>query len=145
MLKVAVVILAVMHIFAGIVALASFIAPKTMIRSTFEAMTGEEIDSVQDADLLKVILNRQSKVGFYALSTVVFSLFVLFAGFRKAQKWAWWCFLIVGGIVWGEGLISYILIGSMMYILIYAIGTALLLLGVLLPIKAFFGTEVEEA
>jgi len=145
MLKVAVVILAVMHIFAGIVALASFIAPKTMIRSTFEAMTGKEIDSVQDADLLKVILNRQSKVGFYALSTVVFSLFVLFAGFRKAQKWAWWCFLIVGGIVWGEGLISYILIGSMMYILIYAIGTALLLLGVLLPIKAFFGTEVEEA
>lgn len=145
MLRIAVVVLVVMHIFAGIVALLSFVAPKMMISSTFEAITGKEIDSVQDADLLEVMLNRQSKVGFYALSTVVFCLFVLLYGFRQAKKWAWWCLLVVAGIVWAEGLISYIIMGNVMYIIIYAIGMALLFLGVLLPIKAFFGTEVQEA
>ena len=144
MLKVAVVILIVMHVFAGFVALMAFIAPKMMLKSTYKAMTGNALDSVQDADFLKVVSNRQSKVGFYALTTVVFCFFVLIAGFRKAQKWAWWCLLIVAGVTWLEGLISYIIIGSLMYILIYAIGTVLLFVGVLLPVKEFFAKTAEQ-
>ena len=145
MLKVAVVILIVMHVFAGIVALAVLVAPSTMLRSTFKAITGKALDSVQDDDLMKVILNRQRMVGFYALISVIFSFFVLFAGFRKAQKWAWWCFLIAAGIAWLGGLINFIVIGSLMYILIFAIGTALLLVGILLPVKVFFAGSEEEA
>lgn len=145
MLKVAVVILIVMHVFAGIVALAVFIAPNTMLRSTFKAVTGKPLSSVQDNDQMKLILNRQRMVGFYAVISVIFSFFVLFAGFRKAQKWAWWCFLIAAGVAWLGGLISNVVIGSLMYILIFAIGIVLLLVGILLPVKMFFAGPAKEA
>jgi len=143
MLKVAVIILIVVHIFAGIYSGLTVIAPRMMLKSTFKAMTGNELDSVQDADHLKVTLNRNRKAGFYALVTVIFSFFVLFAGFRKAQQWAWWCFLIGGGVAWLGGLIDYIILGSAMHIVLQAVGTVLFLLGVLLPVKAFFSEAPE--
>lgn len=144
MLKVAVVILIVVHVYAGLYCLTTIVAPKKMLESTFEAVTGKALDTLQDADHLKVMTNRNRKTGFYALISVIFSFFVLFTGFQKAEKWAWWCFLIGGGIAWLGGLIDYIVLGSKMHIVLQAIGTAAFLVGILLPVKVFFAKEVEE-
>ena len=139
MLKAAVVILIIAHVFAGIYTLMTFAAPKVMMKSTFKAVTGKALDSVQDADYLKVLSNRQRTLGFYAVIAVIYSFFVLFAGFRKAQKWAWWAFLVGGGIAWVGGLINNIALGSKMHIALQASGTVIFLVGILIPIKAFFG------
>ncbi len=99
-MKVAVIILAIGSIFAGIYSGLTIIAPKLMLKSTFVAMTGKELDSIQDADHLRVMLNRNRRAGLYALASTILSFFILFTGFRKAEKWAWWAFLVGGGIAW---------------------------------------------
>jgi hypothetical protein len=59
-------------------------------------------------------------------------------GIKKAQKWAWWAFLLVGGIAWIFGLVTQIGEGDMMNLIGHVIGTVLWLIGILLPIKVFF-------
>lgn len=138
MLKAAVIILAIGHIFAGLYASITFIAPKMMLESTFESITGKSLDSVQEPDHLEVMINRQRKAGFYALTAIVFALFVLFSGFRRAEKWAWWCFLLGGGLTWLWGVIDYVILGSKMHIILQSVGLIIFLIGVLLPTKIFF-------
>jgi hypothetical protein len=144
MLKAAVVILAIGTIYAGIYSVMTLAAPRMMEQSTFEAITGKALDSVQDAGYLKALLHEMRSVGLYALTAVIFSFFILFAGFRKAQRWAWWAFLIGGGLAWLWGLIDGIAIGNRLHIPLQAIGIVLFLVGMLIPIKAFFGKEAEE-
>ena len=64
--------------------------------------------------------------------------FILMIGFKKGEQWAWWAFVVVGGISWGYGLIMQIIEKDMMNLILHLVGISLLLLGVLLPIKAFF-------
>ena len=142
MLKVAVIVLIVMLAYAGIYSLMTIIAPNLMMGSTFKAATGKALDS-QDPDF-KVLLGGQRLAGVFALTTVISGFFVLFAGFRKAQKWAWWAFLVVAGIAWLWGLISSITIVDKMNMILYIIGTVIFLVGLLLPIKEFFVKGAEK-
>lgn len=143
MLKGAVIILIVMLVYAGVYSLASIIAPKAMVRSTFTAITGKALDSIQDADYLKALSERQRNVGLYALTTVIAGFFFLFVGFQKSQKWAWYGFLVVGGIAWLWGLIYSLVIGDRLNSLLMAIGIVIFLVGLLIPIKVFFGKKED--
>jgi len=143
MLKVAVVILAVASVYAGIYSLMVFTVPETMAQINFKAITGKTLDSVQDADYLRAASNETRITGLYALTTVISCFFILFAGFRKAQKWAWWAFLVVGGIAWLWGVIDNIVIGNKLHIPLQAIGLVLFLVGILLPVKVFFAKEAK--
>ena len=137
MLRVAVVILVIMLAYACVYSLMDVISPKIMTGSAFKALTGKELSSL-DADCLKALLGTARRTGVFALTTTIAGFFVLFAGFQKAQKWAWWAMLIVGGIAWLWGLIENIVIGDNINSIMMAIGAVLLLLGVLLPVKEFF-------
>jgi tellurite resistance protein TehA-like permease len=77
-------------------------------------------------------------MGIFALTTSIAMLFVLFVGFKKGQKWAWWAFLFVGGISWLYGLAMQIAERDMMNLVGHLIGTVLWLLGILLAVKVFF-------
>ena len=147
MLKVAVVILVIMLAYGGIYSLMNVFVPKVPLKDTFEASTGKTLDSITEADAhyLKALLMGQRYMGVYAFCTVISGLFILFAAFGKAKKWAWWSMLIVGGIIWLWGLIYSAAIGSTMNLIMHIIGIILLLLGVLIPIKVFFGGGSEEA
>jgi hypothetical protein len=144
MLKVAVVILVIMLAYGGIYSLMSIFVPKAMMGSAFNARTGKALDSVQDADYLGMLVGTHRQLGLYALTTTIAGFFVLFAGFRKAQKWAWWSFLVVGGIAWLWGMISAIIIVDKVNMPLQIIGMVLFLVGILIPIKAFFGKEAPE-
>lgn len=76
--------------------------------------------------------------GVYALTTAISGFFILFAGFQKAQKWAWLAFLVVGGIAWLWGLIYSIAVVDKVNIILTAVGMVIFLVGLLLPVKAFF-------
>lgn len=145
MLKIGVVILTILLIYSGVYVLMAIFTPKTVVKGTFKTITGKELDSVQNAGYLKVLLDRQRSLGVFALTSVISCFFILFVGFRKAQKWAWWALLLVIGIgsIWG--LIHNIVNADTLNIVLMAVGLAILLLGLLIPIKAFFSGTTEEA
>ena len=147
MLKVAVIILVIMLAYAAVYSVIALIAPKTVMASAFKAMTAKTLDDAQTDGYLKPLMTGQRNTGVFALATTISGFFVLFAGFQKAQKWAWWAFLVVGGVAWLGGLIICIAIGDTVNMILQLVGIVLLLLGVLLPIKAFFAgapKQVEE-
>jgi hypothetical protein len=142
MLKVAVIILVIIFGYSFVVSLMDIIAPKLAMGSMLNALTGETLDNVP-ANYLKAIKISTMSSGICALSGSIVSLFVLFVSFRKAQKWAWWA-LLIGGCVTGiGGMILPISIGDKMYSLIYIIGVVIFLVGIFLPIKAFFTKPVN--
>ena len=115
------------------------------MKSSFKAVTGESLDSVKDAGYLKELSLSYRYMGIYALVIVILGFFTLFVAFRKAQKWAWWAFLIAVGIAWLWGLVNTIAIVDKMNMLLHIIGLVLFLVGLLLPIKEFFAKEAGEA
>jgi hypothetical protein len=71
-------------------------------------------------------------------AVVIASFFVLFTGFRKGEKWAWWCILLSSLVVWGYGVYIQASEADMLNLILHLVGIGLLLLGVLLPIRRFF-------
>jgi hypothetical protein len=138
MLKIATILLTVMLVFAAVYSFMGIFAAKLIVGSSFEAITGKSIDSIADAGYKKALLNTQRYLGAFALATTISGSFILFAAFVKKLKWSWPAILFIGGIAWGWGLISNLLIGDTLNIILQCVGTGLFLIGLLLPIKEFF-------
>lgn len=138
MLKVSVIILIVMLAYASIYSLTALIAPKVVLKSNINASIGKTLDEAQSAGYLGAIAIIMRHLGGMALSQIIASFFILFAGFRKAQKWAWLALLIVGCVGWLIGLIINIVIGDMTNLTLHIIGFVIFLVGLLLPVKQFF-------
>lgn len=145
MLKVSVIILIIMLAYASVYTLMAIFMPKVVIASGFEAATGKALDSIQDAEYLSSLLRSQRNTGQYALTTVIASFFILFTGFRKAQRWAWWSFLVIGVLAWLWGVINAVAIVDKQNLIMQAVGAVLFLVGVFLPVKAFFAKAAGEA
>jgi hypothetical protein len=73
-----------------------------------------------------------------AVGAVIALFFVVFTGFRKGEKWAWWCCLATGLVVWGFGLVTEALEADMLNTSLHLVGVILMLLSLLLPIRTFF-------
>jgi uncharacterized membrane protein HdeD (DUF308 family) len=138
MLKTAGVFLLIGLLFGTVYALVLIVSPQTIANSTLEARTDMKLESVQDQGAADTIVVQTRHLGIFALTTNIAMFFVLFMGFKKAQKWAWWAFLFVGGIAWIYGLIMQIGEGDMMNLIGHVIGIVLWLIGILIPIKVFF-------
>lgn len=142
MLKAAMVILIIMLAYAGVLSLISIIVPKVTLGSTLSALTaGKTLEIAKTEGYSGILKYLRASGGLYALTTVIAGFFILFAGFWKAQKWAWWSFLIVGGIAWLWGLITSLVVVDTLYIILNAIGIVIFLVGVLIPVKEFFGKK----
>jgi hypothetical protein len=144
MLKVSVIILTIMLAYAGVYTLMAIFTPKVVAEGAFKAVTGENLDSIQNAEHLGFLMRSQRMTGQYALATVIASFFILFGGFQKLRRWAWWSFLIVGAVCWLWGVINALLIFDKVNLPLQAIGAVLWLLGVLLPAKLFFTEAAME-
>ncbi len=141
MVKVATIILIIMLAYAGAYSIGNLIVPEVFVSSSFQIVTGEELKDVQNEGYLKAFLGQSRTASLFALVTVIAGFFILFAAFRKAEKWAWWGFLIAGGIAWIWGVAFSIVIGDTFYLALQLIGLVLLIVGILLPVKAFFGKK----
>ena len=141
MLKVATIILLIMLVFGGVYSLMLIFAPKMILSSGFESTTGEKLEDIQNASYLKVMVNELMHMGALGLTAAISNIFILFAAFRKAEKWAWWALLITGVIAWGGGLIETIVSGDMFNSLLHLIGLVIFLVGLFIPVKAFFGKK----
>jgi hypothetical protein len=143
MLKVSVIVLTVMLAFAGLYAVLLIASPATIADGTLQARAGIALASVPDKGTVETILVQTRHVGVMALSVTIASFFVLFAGFAKKVRWAWYCVLVVGLIVWGYGLVVQALEGDIFNMIMHLVGIVLLAVGVLLPVKQFFGKGAE--
>lgn len=144
MLKVAVAILVVMLAYACVYSLLGIIVPKVLLGSTLKA-SGKSVEQAEEAGYMGIIATAQRNVGVFAMTTVISGAFVLFAAFRKAQRWAWWAFLVIGGVAWIGGLLITIGVGDKMNMILHLIGLVVFLVGLLLPVKEFFSGASGEA
>jgi len=144
MLRLSVFILTIMLIYAGVYSVMSIIKPEVIVESTVKGATGKTLEDAQDDGYLKAFLILSKDAGLFGLAVVVCGLFILFSGFRKARKWAWFAFLFAGGIGWLGGLILTISIGDRLNILIRAIGMIISVIGLLIPVKVFFRKQDSQ-
>jgi hypothetical protein len=141
MLKTASAILLVGLLFGTAYTLVIIVSPQTVANSTLQARADMSLENVQDKGAAETIVTYARHMGVFGLTTNIAMFFVLFVGFKKAQKWAWWAFLFTGGIAWIFGLVTQIGEGDKMNMIGHVIGIGLWLIGILLPIKVFFGKK----
>jgi hypothetical protein len=138
MLKTATTFLLIGLLFGTVYTLVIIVSPQTVANSTLEARAETKLENIQDPGAAETIIAYARHMGVFGLTTNIAMFFVLFLGFKKTQKWAWWAFLFVGGIAWIYGLVQQISEGDMMNLVGHLIGIVLWLIGILLPIKVFF-------
>jgi len=92
-----------------------------LILGLYRIMTSISLVAMGQADLSS---------GVYLATTGIAIVFVTVAGYKKAQKWSWWCLLIIGMV---PLLPCTILNGINVWT---AVGWVLFLLGILLPARA---------
>ena len=103
-----------------------------------EARSGKTLDSITETEVANTIVVQTRHLGIFALTTCVALFFILFNGFKKGEKWAWWAFLIVLVISEGYSLVTQILEKDVQNLILHLIVTVLWLTGILLPVKVFF-------
>jgi len=138
MLKTATTILLIGVLFGTLYSVAVVVSPQTIARSTLKARVGIGLEAVQDRGAAETLVAQTRHLGIFALTTNIAMFFILFAGFKKGQRWAWWAFLFAGGIAWIFGLVTEILEKDTMNTIGHSIGTLLWLVGLLLAMKVFF-------
>ena len=141
MLKVATIFIVIMLVFAGLYSLLVTFAPQIIAGSTMEARAGKTLEEVTDRDCTDALIVQTRHLGVMAVGAVICLFFIVFTGFQKGQKWAWWCCLIAGLIVWGYGVYIQASEGDMLNMILHLVGIVLLLIGLLLPIRSFFGKK----
>ena len=141
MLKIATVLLVTMLVFAGLYGLLVTFAPGFIAGSTIEARAGKTMEEITDSDCAEALIVQTRHLGVMAIGVVLAMFFVVFTGFQKGEKWAWWCSLLAGLVVWGYGLSIQASEGDMLNVILHLIGIALLAAGVLLPIRTFFAKK----
>jgi hypothetical protein len=139
MIRTATVILTVALAFAGVYALMTIALPEMIEGLTFQAVTGENLGDIEDMGFRRAYRIISRHEGLFALTTVLPTFFILFAGFRKAQRWAWWAILFTGILAWGWGLADSLSHWGYVNFWLHVLGFVIMLAGLLLPIKAFFG------
>jgi hypothetical protein len=138
MVKVSTIILAVLLALLAGHAVFVLILPTEVLEGDFQAMTGGSYQGVLGPGGVQVSLVHIRHMEVNGITAAVAAFFILFAGFRKTQKWAWWAMLVSGLIALGFGTVLNIVIGNMFDFTIFLVGLVVYLAALFLPIKEFF-------
>ncbi|MHA2399092.1 MAG: hypothetical protein ACXADU_09405 [Promethearchaeota archaeon] len=95
---------------------------------------------VSDPLFAQMYIITKKLIGFMLLGIGCLILIITKTSYSKSEKWSWFALLISGGITWGTFIIYKIVIGYIgASMATFAVGFALLVIGLLLPVKEFFG------
>ena len=152
MLKIATMIIAIVLAYAGLFSLANIMTPRFMMGETINSLFGMATDKDKQIAVMKSLEFGQRIMGVIGLIIVIFGFVVLFLGFWRAKKWAWWTFLIASVIscIWALiyplwGLIFQGLIIAFRSNTFYqAIALAVFLVGLSIPINSFFKKKTNS-
>ena len=141
MLKTSIIILTIVLIFSALYSLGLIFTPQTFAANTFEARSGETLETLQAPGAKETILAQTQYIGVMAICLVIALFFILFTAFKNKETWAWWVFLIIWIIAWGYGVVSQLSEGDKLNSTLQIIGFILDGVGVLLPVKLFFAKQ----
>jgi hypothetical protein len=141
MLKAGTIVLFVLFIVLTGYSFVDIIAPSITLEGDFQAITGKSYEGVLEAGPLAVPMLYLRHLGVVSIALAIAATFILFEGFRKGQRWAWWALLVSGGIVTVFGTIVNFAIGSWFDFTAHLIAVLWLLVGLLIPVKTFFSRK----
>lgn len=145
-LKIGSTLMAVMGVFALVIAILWILITEIMFVSDFLFFTGESYEAYLAASPVyaEFYIITKKLIGFMILAVSIPILFINQSGYKNGEKWSWYALLITGGLLWGTLLGYRIFIG---YVggssITFVVGLALWLLALLIPIKSFFGKEAS--
>jgi hypothetical protein len=142
MLKAGTIVLLVLFILTAGYSIVEIIAPSSTLEGDFQAVTGGSYEGVLENGPLFVSILYLRHLGVANLAISIAAVFILLAGFSKAQRWAWWALLVTGGLVLGFGTIVNLLITNWFDFTVHLVALLWLLAGLLIPVKAFFTKRV---
>jgi hypothetical protein len=104
----------------------------------FQAIAGKSYKEFLQPGALRVSISHARHMMVIAITQKVAALFILFAGFRKAERWAWWAMLVVGGLTCIYGAVINMLNGNTFDSAVHLVAFAGLVVALLLPVTKFF-------
>ncbi|MCK4941245.1 hypothetical protein KAS45_04065 [candidate division WOR-3 bacterium] len=141
--KISFVILLIMMILALVYAFITLFMPQVIVARSFQGFTGQSFAeyAASSPTVAGYILVLERMAGGVGLALVLGGLIVLMTAFKKAEKWAWFFVLVTALIGWVNNLIANIAFKNSMTITIIVVGLILLAIGLLIPVKDFFGKK----
>ena len=145
-LKIGSSLMAVMGIFALVIAVLWIFITEIMFVSDFLFFTGVSYQDYLAASPIyaEFYIITKKLVGLMMLAVSIPILFINQSGYKNGERWSWYALLITGGLLWGTLLGYRVFIG---YIggssITFVVGIVLWLLALLIPIKSFFGKEAS--
>ena len=145
-LKIGSSLMAVMGIFALVIAVLWIFITEIMFVSDFLFFTGVSYQDYLAASPIyaEFYIITKKLVGLMMLAVSIPILFINQSGYKNGERWSWYALLITGGLLWGTLLGYRVFIG---YIggssITFVVGIVLWLLALLIPIKSFFWKEAS--
>ncbi|UCF99807.1 MAG: hypothetical protein JSV89_09775 [Spirochaetaceae bacterium] len=114
-----------------------FVVPTIVLEGDFQAITGKSYKEFLASEAIRVSVSHIRHMMVFDTTLKVAAFFILFAGFRKAEIWAWWAMLVVGGITCIYGAVINVLNGNTLDSVVYLVALVVLLVALFLPVKKF--------
>jgi hypothetical protein len=137
MVRISTIILFVLFVLAGGYSIACIAVPTIVLEGDFQAMTGKSYEELLAPEAIRVSVSHIRHMEVFGITTIVAGFFILFAGFRKAERWAWWAMLVIGAIAWGYGAVINVLNGNTLDSVVFLVGLVVFLVALFLPVKKF--------
>jgi len=140
-IQVSFVILWIMMIIALIYGLTGFIKPELLVARSFQLYTGQSYSTylAESPKLANYLLILERMATGLGMVVALGAIIVLLTSFKKGPKWAWFYILICGILGWGNTLFANITLNNPLLITVNIIGIVLVLIGLIIPVKDFFG------
>jgi hypothetical protein len=137
MVRVSTVILFVLFILSAGYSIAVLAAPTMVLEGDFRAITGKSYQEILPPEAIRVSVSHIRHMEVFAITTTMAGFFILFAGFRKSERWAWWAILVVGVIAWGYGAVINVVNGNTFDSVVFLVGSVVFLVALFLPVRQF--------
>jgi hypothetical protein len=137
MVRVSTIILFVLFVLASVYSIVLFAVPTIVLEGDFQAITGMSYEDFLPPEAVRVSVVHIRHMMVFDTTIKIAAFFILFAGFRKAEKWAWWAMLVVGGIDCIYGAVVNVLNGNTLDSAVFLVAFIVLLVALFLPIRKF--------
>lgn len=138
MVKVSTVIIAVLLALSVVWSVMILVSPTMVLEGDSQAVAGKSYQDLMAPGAVAVALLYVRHMQVFALAAVIGGAFILFAAYRKGEKWAWWAMLTINVVVWGFGTAINLVISNYTDFIPFAVGLAVNLVALGIPIKSFF-------
>ena len=138
MLKAGTIVLLVLFVITAGYSVVDIVAPQFTLEGDFQAVVGSGFEGVLEDGPQFISMLYLRHLGVASLALSIAAIFILLAGFSKAQQWAWWALLVTGGIAAGFGTVVNLVIANWFDFSTHLVALLWLLAGLLIPVRRFF-------